>query len=152
MTRRVTMLRIQNNDKQALCLICKEQTTMDDVTIEIKDETTESGRNQMVEMARKVLLAGFGAVALAQDEVEAFVNRLIERGEIAEKDGRKLINDVMDRRRKQMEETQAKAKESVDSRVEAILHRMNIPTKSDIDALGAKIAALTKKVDQIKKN
>lgn len=125
---------------------------MDDVTIEIQDETTESGRNQMVEMARKVLLAGFGAVALAQDEVEAFVNRLIERGEIAEKDGRKLINDVMDRRRKQMEETQAKAKESVDSRVEAILHRMNIPTKSDIDALGAKTAALTKKVDQIKKN
>lgn len=125
---------------------------MDDVTIEVQEETTESGRNQMVEMARKVLLAGVGAVALAQDEVEAFVNRLIERGEIAEKDGRKLINDVMDRRRKQMEDTQAKAKENLDSRVEAILHRMNIPTKSDIASLSDKIAALTKKVDQLKKS
>lgn len=125
---------------------------MDDVTIEIQEETTESGRNPMVEMARKVLLAGVGAVALAQDEVEAFVNRLIERGEIAEKDGRKLINDVMDRRRKQMEETQTKAKESLDGRVEAILHRMNIPTKSDIEALSEKIAALTKKVDRLKKD
>jgi len=125
---------------------------MDDVTIEVQEETTESGRNPMVEMARKVLLAGVGAVALAQDEVEAFVNRLIERGEIAEKDGRKLINDVMDRRRKQMEETQTKAKENLDGRVEAILHRMNIPTKSDIEALSEKIAALTKKVDRLKKD
>ena len=67
---------------------------MDDVTIEIQEESSESGRNQMIEMARKVLLASVGAVALAQDEVEAFVNRLIERGEIAEKDGRKLINEI----------------------------------------------------------
>ncbi|MBK9053970.1 MAG: phasin family protein [Chloroflexi bacterium] len=125
---------------------------MDDVTIEIQEESSESGRNQMIEMARKVLLASVGAVALAQDEVEAFVNRLIERGEIAEKDGRKLINDVMDRRRKQMEDTQAKAKEGLDGRVEAILHRMNIPTKSDIETLSQKIAALTKKVDQLKKS
>jgi poly(hydroxyalkanoate) granule-associated protein len=125
---------------------------MDDVTIEIQEENSESGRNQMIEMARKVLLASVGAVALAQDEVEAFVNRLVERGEIAEKDGRKLINDVMDRRRKQIEDTQAKAKEGLDGRVEAILHRMNIPTKSDIETLSQKIAALTKKVDQLKKN
>ncbi len=124
---------------------------MDDVTIEVQEETTESGRNQMIEMARKVLLAGVGAVALAQDEVEAFVNRLIERGEIAEKDGRKLINDVMDRRRKQMDEAQTKTKENLDGRVEAILHRMNIPTKSDIESLSDKIAALTKKIDQLKK-
>ena len=125
---------------------------MDDTTIEIQEESSESGRNQMIEMARKVLLASVGAVALAQDEVEAFVNRLIERGEIAEKDGRKLINDVMERRRKQMEDTQAKAKEGLDGRVEAILHRMNIPTKSDIETLSQKIATLTKKVDHLKKN
>lgn len=124
---------------------------MEDVTIEVNEETPDNTRNQMVEMARKVLLAGVGAVALAQDEVEAFVNRLIERGEIAEKDGRKLINDVMDRRKKQMEDTQAKAKESLEGRVEAILHRMNIPTKSDIQLLSEKISALAKKVDQLKK-
>lgn len=124
---------------------------MDDVTIEIQDETNESGRNQMVDLARKLLLAGVGAVALAQDEVEAFVNRLIERGEIAEKDGRKLITEVMDRRRKQVEEAQTAAKEGVDSRLEAILHRMNIPTKSDVTALSDKIAALAQKVDQMRK-
>ena len=39
--------------------------------------------NPLLDSARKVLMAAIGAVALAQDEIEAFINRLIERGEIA---------------------------------------------------------------------
>jgi polyhydroxyalkanoate synthesis regulator phasin len=101
----------------------------------------------LLEAARKVLRAGIGAVALAQDEVEDFVNRLVERGEIAEKDGRKLVREVMDRRKKDAD----KAEDVVTKRVEEILDRMNVPTKSDIEALGDKIAALSKKVDELKK-
>ncbi len=116
------------------------------VVIEKSSNGTEE-RNQFVEIARKVLLAGIGAVALAQDEVEDFINKLVERGEIAEKDGRKLMNEVMERRKKNTE----KAEDEVSKRVEEILNRMNVPTKSDIDALGEKIAVLTKKVDELKK-
>jgi poly(hydroxyalkanoate) granule-associated protein len=104
-------------------------------------------RKPLLEAARKVLLAGIGAFALAQDEIEDFVNRLIERGEIAEKDGRKLIREVMDRRKKDAE----KAEDQVGKRVEEVLDRMNVPTKSDIEVLGDKIAALSKKVDELKK-
>lgn len=103
--------------------------------------------NQFLEAARKVLLAGIGAVALAQEELEDFVERLVERGEIAEKDGKKLVREIMDRRKKQTE----KAEDQVAKRVEEILDRMNVPTKSDIEALGEKIAALAKKVDELKK-
>jgi poly(hydroxyalkanoate) granule-associated protein len=104
-------------------------------------------RNQILDAARKVLLAGIGVVALAQDEVEDFVNKLVERGEIAEKDGKKLVREVMDRRKKDAE----KAEDEVGKRVEEILARMSVPSKADIDALGEKIAALTKKVDELKK-
>ena len=38
----------------------------------------------------------------------------------------------------------------MDKRVEAILGRMNVPSKADIDALSGKITALTKKVDELK--
>lgn len=113
-------------------------------------EETKNGKEehgQLFEAARRVLLAGIGAVALAQDEVEDFVDRLVERGEIAEKDGRKLINEVMDRRTKQT----AKVEDEMSKRVEEILDRMNVPTKADIEALGEKIAALTKKVEDLKK-
>jgi poly(hydroxyalkanoate) granule-associated protein len=104
-------------------------------------------RNQFLETARKVLLAGIGAFALAQDEIEDFVNKLVERGEIAEKDGRKLVREIMERRKKETE----KAEDGLSKRVEEILDRMNVPTKADIEALGEKIAALTKKVEELKK-
>jgi poly(hydroxyalkanoate) granule-associated protein len=110
-------------------------------------EDVEQERSPLLEAARKVLLASVGAVALAQDELEDFVNKLVERGEIAEKDGKKLVRDLMERRKKESE----KAEKELDKRVEELLHRMNVPTKADIEALSAKITALTEKVDELKK-
>jgi polyhydroxyalkanoate synthesis regulator phasin len=102
----------------------------------------------LFDLARKVLLASIGAMALAQDEVEDFVDRLVERGELAEKDGRKLVKEVMDRRKKETK----KAEDEVGKRVQEALDRLNVPTKGDIEALGDKIAALTKKVEDLKKS
>jgi polyhydroxyalkanoate synthesis regulator phasin len=36
--------------------------------------------------------------------------------------------------------------------MEEILARMNVPTKSDIDALSEKISRLTEKVDELQQN
>jgi poly(hydroxyalkanoate) granule-associated protein len=113
----------------------------------VVEPTEEAERSPLLEAARKVLLAGIGAVALAQEEVEDFVNKLIERGEIAEKDGRQLVHDVMDKRKKKTQE----AESELDKRIGELLDRMNVPTKSDIADLSAKIATLTKKVDELKK-
>ncbi len=113
----------------------------------VVEEGTEEERNPFVEATRKVLLASIGAVAIAQEELEAFVNKLVERGEIAEQDGKKLVRDVMERRKKEAK----KAEDELEKRMEDILDRMNVPTKSDIEALSAKITALTKKVDELKK-
>jgi poly(hydroxyalkanoate) granule-associated protein len=104
-------------------------------------------RNPLLEALRKVLLASIGAVALAQEEIEDFVNRLVEKGEIAEKDGRKLVKEVMDKRKKSTE----KAEDEITKRIEAVMERMSVPSKADIEALSEKITALAKKVDELKK-
>lgn len=113
----------------------------------VKEVTAEVEKSPLLGMARKVLLAAIGAAALAQEEIEEFVNKLVERGEIAEADGRKLLKDVMDRRKKEAQ----KAGAELDKRIEDILGRMNIPTKDEIESLGSKITALTKKVEELKK-
>jgi polyhydroxyalkanoate synthesis regulator phasin len=113
----------------------------------MEEAVGEMEGSPLFDAAHKVLLAGIGAVALAQDEIEEFVNRLVERGEIAEKDGRKLVRDVLEKRKKEAK----KAEDEMDKRIEDLLNRMNVPTKSDIEALSAKIVALTKKVDELKK-
>lgn len=115
----------------------------------------------MVAAVRRVLMAGVGVVALTKDEIEDFVGKLIERGEIAEQDGRRLVNDVLHRRREQAEEVAEKmqdqsekqltrAESMLDQRIEHILGRLNVPSKNDIDMLADKISLLAEKVDALK--
>ena len=111
------------------------------------EETETVDRISLLEASRKVLLAGIGAVALAQDEIEDFIGKLVERGEIAEQDGKRLFSEIMDKRKKGAD----KAEDEFTKRVEEILDRMNVPTKDDINKLGQKITNLTKKVDELKK-
>ncbi len=115
----------------------------------------------MVSAVRRVLMAGVGVVALTKDEIEDFVGKLIERGEIAEQDGRRLITEVLHRRRDKTEETMEKmqdetekqvvrAESMLDQRIENILSRLNVPSKGDIDLLSEKISLLAEKVDALR--
>jgi len=116
---------------------------------EIKDEIfDEKEPNPLFESVRKIVLAGIGAVSLGKEEVVELINRLVERGEIAEKDGKKLMHEFMDKRSRHTQ----KAEERMTKRVESALDRMNVPSKSDIDELTNKINELSKKLDELKKS
>ena len=117
------------------------------VEIVVEEPAEGAERSPLYEVTRKVVLASMGAMALAQEELEQFVGKLVERGEIAEKEGKKLVREAMEKRKKETK----KAESELDKRMEEILARMNVPSKGDIDALSAKITALTKKVDELKK-
>jgi len=117
------------------------KTKAQEVVTEVKEETTP-----LFEAARRVVLAAIGAVALASDEVENFVNKLVERGEIAEKDARKLMKEVTEKTEKQIKP----AEKQMEKRLEEVRNTLNIPTKADIDALSNKVAELTAKVEALK--
>jgi poly(hydroxyalkanoate) granule-associated protein len=120
--------------------------------IEIIEEEVNDEPNALLETVRRVLMAGVGVVVLAQEEVEEFVNKLIERGEIAEQDGRKLINEVVENRKQQAQDTKKATQEEFDKRLEGLLDRLNVPTRGDINTLNDKVTELTAKVEELKKN
>jgi polyhydroxyalkanoate synthesis regulator phasin len=91
-------------------------------------------------LLRKVMLATIGAAVLAQDEMEVFINRLVERGEMAEKDARKLIQEIIDQRDKMDKERKASHASS-----------SGYATKDDIQKLSARLAELGKQLDSLKK-
>lgn len=128
------------------------QTPVMDETGELRNE--EHG--QLYKITRKVVLAAFGAVGMATDELEGFVDKLVERGEIAEKDGRKLVDELRTKGEEQIKESRTRMQKMVGMQpkekedVEEVLNRMDIPTKTDIKELSAKIAALTRKVEELK--
>lgn len=137
-----------------------------EVAAQVKQSAQDLEKNPLAQAAHKVLLAGIGAAALAQEEVEDFVNRLVERGSIAEADGKRMVKDILEERRAQMTRAGDRAQDvasevtegsrrfadDLEQRISAVLARMNIPSKEEIEALSAKITSLTKKVDELKKS
>lgn len=111
----------------------------------VEDTGVESGA--LFGAFRKLALASIGVLAMAQEEVENLINKMVERGEIAEKDARKLVDELTNRRK----EGTKKAEAEFDKRLDQALNRLNIPTKDDIEALSQKINALAKRVEEIKK-
>lgn len=91
---------------------------------------------------RMILLAAVGAAALAQEELNLFIDRLVERGEMAEADARKLIREIVDRREKLERERKVQDKKASGE---------TVVTKADIEALTARIADLSKQIEDLKK-
>ncbi len=116
--------------------------------IEFTEEQTETS-GTFLSGLRRVLMAGIGAVVLTQEQIEDFVSKLVERGEIADGDARKLVTDVLDRRKSILQGGTKKAEEEYEKRIEGLLSRMNIPTKNEIDSLSDTIAHLNDKVDEL---
>lgn len=110
-------------------------------------QTKSTERYPFFEMARKVMLASIGALALAQDELEEFVNHLIERGELAEKEGKQLISEMREKRKARYEKAEAEIKKWL----EKALAHTNLASKADVEALSKKVAELSKKIDRLTK-
>jgi poly(hydroxyalkanoate) granule-associated protein len=120
-----------------------------DTTPNPQESVKEAGdryQYPLTEMLRRVFLASVGAAAIAHEELEAMVDRLVERGEMAEKDGKTLIHEMKDKRSSRVTHLE----DEIDRRFSSIMDRMNIPTKADVDALNAKIAELNRKLDELK--
>jgi len=112
-----------------------------------KEGAAGEERSGLMESMRRVLLASIGVVAVTKEELGEFIDKMVERGEIAEQEGKKLYAELMDKRKKKTGE----AEEMAGTRMREMLDHMDVPTKSDIDVLSEKISALSKKVDELKK-
>ncbi len=123
---------------------------------QIDEESDKAETMPAVDAMRRLLLASIGAMAMSYDEAEKFINRLIERGELAQKDGEKVMNEVMNRFRQRPQEAQAEAENKanelgsqIEHNVEQFFNRLNIPTKRDIDELSARVAQLAARVEEM---
>ncbi|MBI5366837.1 MAG: phasin family protein [Planctomycetes bacterium] len=112
---------------------------------------TNGHSKSVTAQVRRILLAGVGAGALAMEEYEGFVNRLVAKGEIAEKEGKQLLTDLFAKQKKSASEGATKVAGALDNRIERIFHKMHLPTKSDVSALSQRIEELNEKLDKLAK-
>ncbi len=106
---------------------------------------TRAAAKSVSELARTLTLAGIGAVALARDEAQALMDRMIERGVLAEREARKRMEKLGERSKEQGDQAQSR----LERQVEGVMARMNVPTKDDIASLNANVSILSAKIDTL---
>ncbi len=114
-------------------------------------EETNGSARPVIHAAHSVFLAGLGVFALGKEEIGSAFEQLVEKGEITENDTREMVNEWLERGKKDMSKAEDKLEGVLDERIEGALNRMNIPNKSDIDSLGRKVTNLSKKVNALDK-
>ena len=94
----------------------------------------------MQDFIRKVKLLSVGLFYMGKEKVEESVAELIKKGEITEKEGRALVNELV-----------AKSKEAskdLEGRIHKVMSdaqdKLHAPMKKEIDVLKKKIAKLEK--------
>ena len=110
-------------------------------------------QNDIMESAHKIWLAGLGAVAMAEEEGAKFFSNLMEKGQKLENKSKKHVEKAkgtvtgMKTVAESYWETFGR---TIDDRVTAVIHRIGVPTKDEIEALTKKVENLTVAVDKLR--
>ncbi len=99
----------------------------------------------MSDLFKKAMYMGVGMAELTREKLEEFSREMIEKGELSEKEGRRLVDEML----RKSEEARKSLEKKVDATVEKALGRINIATRDDLEELekklNRKIAALKAK-------
>lgn len=95
----------------------------------------------MFELIKKAMLAGVGLAAVTKDKVEELARELTEKGEMSEKEGKELIDELL----KKSEQARKDLETKVEDTVRKVLEKMAVATKEDIDSLSKRINNLEQK-------
>ena len=114
---------------------------------------TKELQQDIVDSAHKIWLAGLGAAAMAEQEGGKFFSNLVEKGGKVEKKSKKKVEQAkgavagVKTVAESYWETFGRA---VDDRMTAVIHRIGVPTKEEIESLTQKVEALTVAVDKLR--
>ncbi len=109
----------------------------------------------MTESAQAIWLAGLGALATAGDGGTRVFKKLVQRGELVDKAGRGRVRGEMKKLvaragslRDDATALTVRLGRPLDRGVSTALHRLGVPTRTEIMALTKRVEALTRAVEK----
>ena len=104
---------------------------------------------------KNVFLAGLGAVAMAEEEMQKFLAILVQKGSVAENDLRKWTKEFMEKHYRQTKETVTSIENSLEKagtqNLDSILSKLNVPLKAQFDDLAQKVEKLAARIEDLSK-
>jgi len=110
-------------------------------------------QDDIMESAHKVWLAGLGAVAMAEEEGGKFFSNLLEKGQKLEVKSRKQVEKAkgtVSGMKTVAESYWETFGRTIDEQVTAVIHRIGVPSKDEIETLTKKVEDLTVAVDNLR--
>jgi polyhydroxyalkanoate synthesis regulator phasin len=92
----------------------------------------------MIDLVKKAMFTGIGVMSLTKEKVEEIAGEFVAKGKLSEQEGKNLVNDLLER----SEESKGEVKKQIEAVVKSTLVKMDIATKTDIDALKSDLAGL----------
>ena len=94
----------------------------------------------MIELVKKTLLTGIGVAALSKEKIEILAKEVVEKGKLTEQEGREFVDQLLNKSEEAREELQAQ----IEAKVKAVLEKMDLAKRSEVDALRKEVEELKK--------
>lgn len=101
----------------------------------------------MIELIKKAMYTGIGFAAITKDKVEEVVTELIDQGNMSETEGKKFVDEVMEKSRQSQHEFQ----EKLEAMVADMVGKLNLATKSELESLQQEVESLKEKIQEMEK-
>ncbi|MCK5802349.1 MAG: phasin family protein [Lentisphaeria bacterium] len=92
----------------------------------------------MLDILKKTVYTGMGLAYMTTEKVQKIARDLADKAELSEEEGRKFTGELL--------EKSAEAKKAFESKtasvVESVMTKLRVPTRSEMDALEARVAEL----------
>jgi poly(hydroxyalkanoate) granule-associated protein len=114
---------------------------------------TKQVQTEIAENAHQIWLAGLGAVVTAQEEGSKLFKNLVVKGEGMEKAGRTKVEEAkgaVSGVKVVAESYWETFERTLDDKVTAVIHRIGVPTKDEIDTLTERVENLTAAIDSLR--
>lgn len=92
----------------------------------------------MIELVKKTMLAGIGIGVVTKDKVLASLDELVEKGKLTKDEAVAMSDKIVEEGQAETE----KAKVEASKLFNEMLHRANVVTKDQYEALAARVTAL----------
>jgi polyhydroxyalkanoate synthesis regulator phasin len=98
----------------------------------------------MVDLLKKTLYVSLGIVSMTKERVEDLAKKIASEAKLSEGEGKQFVDEVL----KRSDEIRETIEKMVNEKTTALLKSMNIPTRSELNALETRVKKLEMKNNQ----
>lgn len=98
----------------------------------------------MLDAIKKNLLTGVGMALRSKKEIESMAKEFAEQSEMNQQEAKDFLDDC----RQKYDDAKSDLDKKLETTIESILKRLDLPSKSDMDALNKRMEDLAAKIEK----